>query len=92
MTDWQVFVPLAAAIGMSVAAGAMWLIALWRLNRSRRRYNDLIVDALSYDILLREICLRAFLLRHAPIWAAWRPMGDVSIEVVSRRREPEEAP
>lgn len=64
-------------IWLSIAlASATVAYNLWLLRRLRR-----------LDKLLSDLCVAAFMARHAPIWQAWaKTMGHITVEVSAARQ------
>jgi hypothetical protein len=53
----------------------------WRVRQRLQRVRIL-------DIVLSQICIQSFSLRHLPLWSAWcGTMGDINVEVSAARKE-----
>lgn len=53
------------------------LVLQWRVARQTRRLNQ----------LLSDMCLQAWMLRHAPIWVPWQEMMGVKLRIVVTDRK-----
>jgi hypothetical protein len=61
-------------------------MAIWSIVRSVQHYRAE-CQAKRTDMLLRLLCVQAYQMHHAPVWQAWaNVMGDISVEVLSKRR------
>lgn len=77
---WVQWVALAASIAN--LAGFVRSVILLRRQRAERAQIEVL------RILLAEICVQAFGLRHRPIWQAWAAtMGSIEVEVRAHHRD-----
>jgi len=60
-----------------LAAGFTLVWLNWRAWRRQRQLNALLTD----------LCVRAFMLRHAPIWQPWSEMTGLDLKIVPVKRE-----
>jgi len=61
----------------------------WNIRQTLRSRRE-VEQAMLLRQLLRQLCVQAFMLRHAPIWQAWADtMGDIRVSVATGDREPD---